>query len=111
MERKERSNFLFHLRNIGCSPFCVSYNTALFSLASGLEKPRKLDFVKGTNKVTGFLNVEKGADIYYTTNGDTPTTSSTKYTSGDISVSASATIKAIQVINGQSSDVASWTNS
>lgn len=77
----------------------------------GLEKPRKLDFVKGTNKVTGFLNVEKGADIYYTTNGDTPTSASTKYTSGDISVSASATIKAIQIINGQSSDVASWTNS
>lgn len=77
----------------------------------GLEKPRALDFVKGTNKVTGFTGVEKGAKIYYTTNGDTPTTSSTEYTSGDISVSANATIKAIQVLNGQSSDVSSWTNS
>lgn len=76
----------------------------------GLEKPRTLGFVKGTNKVTGFTNVEKGADIYYTTNGDTPTTSSTKYTSGDISVSANATIKAIQVLDSQSSDVASWQN-
>ena len=76
----------------------------------GLEKPRELDFVKGTNKVTGFLNVEKGAKIYYTTNGSDPTTSSTEWTSGDISVSANATIKAIQVLNGQSSDVAAWTN-
>lgn len=77
----------------------------------GLEAPRTLDFVKGTNKVTGFTNVEKGAKIYYTTNGSDPTTSSTQWTSGDISVSANATIKAIQVLDGQSSEVASWTNS
>jgi hypothetical protein len=76
----------------------------------GLEAPRKLDFVKGTNKVTGFTNVEKGAKIYYTTNGSEPTTSSTQWTSGDISVSANATIKAIQVLDGQSSAVASWQN-
>jgi hypothetical protein len=76
----------------------------------GLQKPRTLDFVKGTNKVTGFTNVEKGAEIYYTTNGSEPTTSSTKWTSGDISVSANATIKAIQVLDGQSSAVASWQN-
>ena len=76
----------------------------------GLEKPRELDFVKGTNKVTGFLNVEKGAKIYYTTDGSTPTSASTEWTSGDISVSASATIKAIQILDSQSSDVASWTN-
>lgn len=76
----------------------------------GLEAPRTLDFVKGTNKVTGFTNIEKGAEIYYTTNGSDPTTSSTKWTSGDISVSANATIKAIQVLDGQSSAVASWQN-
>ena len=76
----------------------------------GLEAPRTLDFVKGTNKVTGFKNVEKGAEIYYTTDGSTPTSASTKWTSGDISVSANATIKAIQILDGQSSAIASWKN-
>ena len=42
-----------------------------------------------------------GATIYFTTDGTTPTTSSTKYT-GSITVSSSQTIKAVAVVSGLS---------
>ena len=46
-----------------------------------------------------------GASIYYTTNGSTPTTSSTLY-SAPFEVSANTTVKAIAALNGKTSDVA-----
>ena len=50
----------------------------------------------------------EGATIYYTTNGDDPTTSSTLY-SAPFTINATTTVKAIAVKNGQTSNIASKT--
>ena len=58
---------------------------------------------ESTTEVT--ITASKDAVIYYTTNGDTPTTGSTQYTEA-ITLDATATVKAIAVLGGTTSDVA-----
>lgn len=53
---------------------------------------------KGTQKVK-LTTVTKDAEIYYTTDGTTPTAKSTKYTK-EISISKTSTLKAVAVKNG-----------
>ena len=57
-----------------------------------------------TTEVT--ISAQSGAIIYYTSDGSTPTEESTRYT-GALTLSESATIKAIAVLDGESSEVAS----
>lgn len=61
-----------------------------------------------TEAQTVTISAEDGADIYYTTNGDDPTTSSTKY-SAPFKVATTTTVKAIAVLNGVESSIASAT--
>ena len=54
------------------------------------------------------LSAADGTNIYYTTDGSTPTASSSEY-SGQITISATTTVQAIAVKSGLTSDVASAT--
>ena len=54
------------------------------------------------------ISAESGVNIYYTTDGSQPTTNSTLY-NGAISIESTTTLKAIAVVNGESSNVASAT--
>ena len=54
------------------------------------------------------IQAEQGAEIRYTTDGSTPTAESSLY-SAAITLSNTATVKAIAIKNGQSSEVASKT--
>lgn len=54
------------------------------------------------------ISAVEGADVYYTTNGEDPTTSSTKY-SAPFEVATTTTVKAIAVLNDVESSVASVT--
>jgi len=66
--------------------------TPVFSLESGVYTSTQLLSITDTTS---------GAAVYYTTNGSTPTTSSTRYT-GAIAVSAAETVQAIAVAPGYS---------
>jgi len=65
-------------------------STPIFSLAAGSYS--------GSQSLT-ITDATSGATIYYTTNGTTPTTSSTQYT-GAITVAASETVEAFAVVTG-----------
>ncbi len=54
------------------------------------------------------IQAEQGAEIRYTTNGSTPTAESTLYSEA-FTLSDTATVKAIAIMGGQSSEVASKT--
>ncbi len=53
------------------------------------------------------ISAADGAQIYYTTNGDDPTTESTLYT-GAFTISNATVVKAIAVVDGKSSSVATF---
>ena len=75
--------------------------TAAYTISSALPAPT-FSVASGTYaaaQTVSLADATAGTTIYYTTNGTTPTTSSTKYT-GAITVSATETIEAIAAESG-----------
>jgi hypothetical protein len=78
--------------------------TAVYTIAPPTAQP-VFSTASGTYTTTQYVfitDTTPGAVIYYTTNGTTPTTSSTQYTAA-VTVSASMTLKAIAIASGYSS--------
>jgi hypothetical protein len=75
---------------VATAAYQIDAATPTFSVASGTY---------ASAQTVTLADTTNGATIYYTTNGTTPTTSSTKYT-GAITVSANESIEAIAVATG-----------
>ncbi len=127
------SSNLFQIQNVGTSGYYIRFNTSTSNLkfrcyssstgvfvqlykqkastSSAVETPT---FSPAAGTYTSAQSVTissttSGATIYYTTDGSTPTTSSSVYSSA-ISVSSTATIKALAVKSGMTnSEVATAT--
>lgn len=100
--------------NSGVKIFRLKSVTISYTYSSGTPTVATPTFSPAAGTYTSAQNVTissetEGATIYYTTNGDTPTTDSNVYSSA-INVSETTTIKAIAVKNGlENSTVASAT--
>jgi hypothetical protein len=75
---------------VGSAVYTLKVATPTFSPAAGSYGPAQTVTISDTTS---------GSTIYYTTNGTTPTTASTKYTSA-ITVSATQTVEALGVLTG-----------
>lgn len=85
--------------DIATATYVIKPNTPTFSLESGTYYgSQSVDIICATEDVS----------IYYTTNGDEPSSSSTLYT-GTLTIASTTTLKAVAIKNGESSEVSSVT--
>lgn len=85
--------------DIATATYVIKPNTPTFSLESGTYYgSQSVDILCATEDVS----------IYYTTNGDEPSSSSTLYT-GTLTIASTTTLKAVAIKNGESSEVSAVT--
>ena len=77
-------------------------------MVSTLAAPTISGKTSFSDSTTVSLSGPDGADIYYTLDGSTPTAESTMYTE-EFGLSDTTTVKAVAILNGVSSEVASKT--
>ena len=77
----------------------TGFGTTKRTVATPVADPEAPATFESTQKVE-LSCATSGADIYYTVDGSTPTSASTKYTAAGITLSATTTIKAIAVKEG-----------
>ena len=107
-------NIIFTLGSTGqlqLNTFSVTFESSSDSPVETVATPT---FSPTGGTFTGTQSVEitcetTGADIYYTTDGSTPSASNGTLYENAITISASTTIKAIAIKNGESSEIASAT--
>lgn len=75
---------------------------------NAVSTPQIIGDAKFTDKGTVTISAQAGATIYYTLDGSTPTASSMLYKE-PFEIAATTTVKAIAVLNGKTSEVASET--
>ena len=76
--------------------------------ATAVSEPEITPSCEFENSQTVEMSAADGAKIYYTTNGDEPTDASAEYTA-PFSVNATTTVRAVAVLNGETSSVVSAT--
>lgn len=105
---QDDENLVIFIKATQNSLYCQSF-TITYESASSITRPQFSPaggIYTSAQSVT--ISAESGADIYYTTDGSQPSTTSTQYT-GTINITSTTTLKAIAVVSGVSSNVASAT--
>lgn len=97
----------FRVEKGGVKSSVIAINQAAITVATP-----EFDVAAGTYNADQLVDITcatDGATIYYTTDGSTPDNNSTEYDGNGIEITEATTLKAIAIINGVSSEVASAT--
>lgn len=105
-EEYQKAGTVYKLKQAGAPNLAITKMVYVEAESDDVAVARpSISFDSTTNTVTIVCETE-GANIFYTTNGDEPSTTSTKYNDA-FTISENTTVKAIAELNNQLSSVAS----